>query len=116
MNNFARRVGHHKVTAIQMSDDKLEAAECLCEANGFGHVQVIAAACKNLVFFLLKDDDHITWLHVGLQETMTSVLIVLSYANYTALFIIAHYIQTEEEQMQISSKMSEVRGSALSTT
>ena len=38
MNNFARRVGHHKVTAIQMSDDKLEAAECLCEANGFGHV------------------------------------------------------------------------------
>ena len=47
---------------------------------------------------------------------MTSVLIVLSCANYTALFIIAHYIQTEEEQMQVSSEMFEVRGSTLSTT
>ena len=73
MNNFTRRVGHHKVTAIKMSDNKLEAAQGLGEANGFGNVQVVATACENLMFFLLENDDHITWLHIRLCQNKTNV-------------------------------------------
>ena len=83
MDDFAGRVGHHQVTPIQVSDDKLKAAECLRQADGLGHIQVVAVACENLMLFLLENDDHVPWLHVRLRENTTINFMLCIQARVT---------------------------------